>query len=99
MSNEEEGTIERLDRLDEHRNAELSKLPFFKRMKRRYTTGDAFVAWNISTVATWPSAFPAGVAAGAAGFKLSMITSGLAKAWGATTTAFAAVVNLVTHAA
>ena len=67
VDHEEALAESRLDELDAQKNVHMQKLKFFKRMKRRFMTGDSLWAWNISTVATWPSAGGAGFAAGMVG--------------------------------
>lgn len=91
--------VQHLDSVDGVREGLLSKLPFFTRIRRRYLTGDAFKAYNISTVMTWPGAFGTGLAFNKlwAGWVVThpAITGALVKAWGAVVTATLAVVALL----
>lgn len=54
----------RLNELDEERDALIKRLPWWKKFYRRFMTGDSFVAWNLSSVFSWMTAFPAGFTAG-----------------------------------
>ena len=80
---------DKIDELGERRSKLIEHLPLWKRFKKRYLTGDAFVSWNLSTLATWPSAFPAGVAAAASwplfAAKFPFLAGLLVKVWAALT--------------
>lgn len=54
----------RLDELDKERSSLIKKLPWYKKFYRRFMTGDSFWAWNLSSVQTCLTAFPAGLAVG-----------------------------------
>lgn len=104
MSRDEQETlaIRRLDELDAQKNIQMQHLKFWKRMKRRFMTGDSFLAWNISTVATWPSAGGFGYAAGLVGpafftAKWASLSATAGKLWGFVCSATGAVFHMVAH--
>ena len=84
-----------LDKMDEQREELIVRLPWYKRLHRRYLTGDAFWAYNISSLLTWPQAFGAGLIFSKlwAGWliKYPAATAVATKFWGFVTTAAAAV--------
>lgn len=92
-----------LDQVDAVREELMLKLPWYKRPFRRYLTGDAFVAYNLSSLFTWPQGI--GV-----GFALSKLWAGwlithpgpttfVIKAWGYITSAAVGAWSIVTHSA
>ena len=90
-----------LDAIDEAREELVLKLPWYKRPFRRYLTGDAFWAYNVSSLMTWPQAFTVGFSFKAlwAGWilKYPAATAFLAKVWGAITSAMVGAYNVVVH--
>jgi len=90
-----------LDDVDRAREGLIKKLPWYKRIYRRYFTGDAFWAYNISSLMTWPQAFAAGLLSAKlwAGWvvKYPAATSALAKGWGWVTSAAAGAWGIFSH--
>ena len=93
--------IEELDSIDEAREVLIEKLPWWRRFIRRYMTGDAFKAYNISSAMTWPTAFGTGLGASKmwAGWVTThpVATGFLTKCWGTVTSVLAAAWGIVTH--
>ena len=92
--------VRHLDELDVQKNIHMQELKFWKRMRRRFMTGDSLWAWNISTVCTWPSAGGAGFAAGMVGpaffaTKWASLSAAVGKAWGVVCTATGALFHVL----
>lgn len=87
MSTEQEH-LDRLAELDKERDELVQYLPWWKKFYRRFMTGDSFVAWNLSSLASWMAAFPAGFTAGMSATALAVKYPA---AWGVAVKSFAAV--------
>lgn len=91
--------VQKLNDVDKTRERLISKLPWFTRMRRRFWTGDAFKAYNISTVMTWPGAFITGLSFSKlwASWVIThpAATAFAAKIWGVIVALFAAAVAIV----
>lgn len=92
-----------LDEVEKVRENLIAKLPWYKRVHRRYFTGDAFWAYNISSLMTWPQAFGAGLIAtklwASWVVKYPAATAVATKAWSYVASAAAGAWAIVTHAA
>jgi hypothetical protein len=92
-----------LDGLDERREELIVKLGWWKRVKRRYLTGDSFKSYQISSLMTWPQAFTAGLSASVLWGKFSLAfpvaATLLTKVWGGITTTLAAIGAFITSTA
>lgn len=82
--------LNELSKVERARAELIKKLPFFKRLKKKYMTGDSFWAYHFGGLTTWPTAFPLGVAAGSTGF-----VAKLAPLWGLAVKAGTAVKAVV----
>ena len=95
--------IEKLDEVDAQREKLIVRLPWYRRFIRRYMTGDAFKAYNISTLMTWPTAFTAGMGSAklwaSAVIKFPSGTAFLTKLWAGVTSLAVGAWNIVTHTA
>lgn len=89
-----------LDEVDKERGKLLKKLPFLKRFRKRFMTGDSLWSYNISSAMTWTTAFPAGIAAGLSWSTLVVkypTATGIAtKVWGGITLVAAGTTDIVT---
>ncbi len=94
-----DNVIKDLKEVDKERGKLLKKLPFFKRFRRRFMTGDSAWSWNLSSAWSWIFAYPAGMASGLAWSTLVIkypTATGIAtKIWGGITLAVVGTADII----